>query len=191
MSSLVPEQLIVAHKAALEATFGLLNKCFQGIEKLVELNLQAVKSTVAENQDIIAKAFSAKDPQELYALQTRQVQPATEKAQSYWRHVYEIISSTQAEIAAAAEAQFKQHQHNAQAFFEDLSKDTPAGFETALAAWKTFVKTANEASSATYEAAKKATKQAVAIAEGNVSAASSASAKRTGQAVVAVDAVEK
>jgi phasin family protein len=191
MSSPVPEQLIAAHKAALEATFGVLTKGFEGIEKLAELNLQAVKSTVAKNQDIIAKAFSAKDPQELYALQTREVQPATEKAQSYWRHVYEIISGTQAEIAAIAEAQFKQHQHNAQALFDGLLKDTPAGFETALAALKAFIKTTNEASSVTYETAKKATKQAVAIAESNVSAASSASARRTGQVVVAVDAVEK
>lgn len=191
MSSLVPEQLVAAQKAGLETTFGLLTKALEGTEKLVELNVQAVKSTLAESQEILTKAFAAKDPQELFALQASQVQSSAEKAQSYWQHVYELLSGTQAEFTAAAEAQLKQYQHDAQAFFDGLSKDAPAESGTALAAWKGFFKMANEASSATYEAAKNATKQAVAIAESNVSAASSASAKRTRQAVVAVDAVEK
>jgi phasin family protein len=191
MSSLVPEQLIVAQKAALEATFGFLTKGFEGIQKVTELNLQAVKSTVAENHDVIAKAFSAKDAQELYALQTHQVQLTADKVQSYRGHVYEIISAIQAEFAEDTEARFKAYQNNSQAFFDDFSKEVPAGYETALATWKSFVKTANEASSATYEAAKEATKQVVAVAESNVSAASSASARRTRQAVAAVDAVEK
>jgi len=191
MSSLVPEQLIDAQKTGLETTFGLLTKVLEGTENLVELNVQAVKSTLAESQEILTKAFAAEDPQYLFALQANQVQASAEKVQSYWRHVYEIVSGTQAEFAATAEAQLKQQQHNSQAFFNHVSKDAPAGYETALAAWKALFTTANEASSAAYEAAKKATKQAVAIAESNVSAASSASAKRTRQAVVAVDAVEK
>ncbi|WP_341317598.1 phasin family protein [Paraburkholderia sp. IMGN_8] len=191
MSSLVPEQLVVAQKAALEATFGFLTKVFEGSQKVTELNLQAVESAIADNHDVIAKAFTAKDAQELYALQTRQVQTAADKAQSYWRHVYEIISAIRAEFAEDAEAQLKAYQHNSQAFFDDFSKGAPAGYETAVATWKSFVKTANEASSATYEAAKKATQQVVAVAESNVSAASSASTRRTRQAVVVVDAVEK
>jgi phasin family protein len=191
MSSLVPEQWVAAQKATFEATFGFLTKGFEGLQKVAELNLQAVKSTLADNHDVLAKAISARDPQELYALQTRQLQPAADRAQSYWRHLYEIVSSTQTELAADTEAQLKQFQHTSQTFLDDLSKETPAGYATALTAWKAFVKTANEASSATYEAAKKATAQVVTIAENNVSAASSVSPKRTRQAVVAVDAVEK
>ncbi len=191
MSSLVPEQLVVAQKAALEATFGFLTKGFEGFQKVTELNLQAVKSTVAESHEVIAKAFSVKDPQELYALLTRQAQLTADNAQSYWRHFYEISSAIQTEFAEDVEARLKAFQHNSQAFFDDLSKDAPAGYGTALATWKSFVKTANEASSATYEVARTATKQVLAIAESNVSAASSASTKRTRQAVVAVDAVEK
>ncbi|ANB75025.1 hypothetical protein AYM40_21605 [Paraburkholderia phytofirmans OLGA172] len=191
MSSLVPEQLVVAQKAALEATFGFLTKGFEGIQKVTELSLQAVKSTVAESHDVIVKTLSGKDPQEPHALLTRQAQLTADNAQSYWRHVYEILSAIQTEFAEDAEAQLKAFQHNSQAFFDDLSKDAPAGYGTALATWKSFVKTANEASSSTYEAAKAASKQVVAIAESNVSAASAAATKRARQAVVAVDAVEK
>lgn len=80
MSSLVPEQLVVVQKAVLEATFGFQTKGFEGIQKVAELNLQAVTATVADNHEVIAKAFSAKDAQDLYALQTRHVQVAADKA---------------------------------------------------------------------------------------------------------------
>ncbi|MGF6902398.1 TIGR01841 family phasin [Paraburkholderia sp. GAS348] len=191
MSSLVPEQLIAAQKTGLETTVGLLSKALDGTEKLADLNVQAVKSTLVESQEILAKAFSAKEPQELLALQANLGQAAAKKVQSYCRHVYEVVSSVQTEFATTAEAQFKQQQHDAQAFIDSLAKNGPAGSEAAVAAWKAIVKTTSETANTTYEAAKKATKQAVQIAESNVSAASSASIRRTRQAVVAVDAVEK
>lgn len=191
MSSLVPEQLVVAQKAVLAATFGFLNKGLEGIQKVTELHLQAVKSTVAENHDGIAKALLVKDPQELYALLTRQVQLTADSTQSYSRDVCEILSAIQTEFAEDAEAQLKAFQHNSQAFFDDLLNDAPGGYRTALETWKSFIKTTNEASSATYEAEKSASKQVVAIAESNVNAASSGAIKRARQAVVAVDTVEK
>src|ERR1700693_1879354 len=104
MGNLDPEQqLITAQKAGFAAISSLLTKAFEGTEKLVELNVQAVKSTLTEHQEILAKAFSVKEPHELFALQASQTQPVIEKAQSYWHHVYEIISSTQGGCATAAE----------------------------------------------------------------------------------------
>ena len=43
MSFLTPEQFAAANKANLETLFGLTNKAFEGVEKLVELNLQVAK----------------------------------------------------------------------------------------------------------------------------------------------------
>jgi phasin family protein len=192
MGNLDPEQqLIAAQKAGFETIFSLFTKAFEGTEKLVELNVQAVKSTLAEHQEILAKAFLVKELHELFALNGGQTQSVIENAQSYWRQVYEIISGTQGGFAAAAEAQLQQHYRETQEFVDKLANNAPAGSETAVAAWKAFIKTASETASTTYEAAKKATKQAVEIAESNVSAASSASAKRTRQAVVPVEAVQK
>ena len=34
--SLTPEQMLAAHKANIETLFGLTNKAFEGVEKLVE-----------------------------------------------------------------------------------------------------------------------------------------------------------
>jgi len=188
MNSLAPEQLVAAQKAGVETTFALLNKSFEGIEKLAGLNVQAVKSSLAENQEIVVKALSAKEPHELFSLQTGQAQPAVEKAQSYWRHVHEILSSTHAEFAALAEAQFRLLQNDAQAFIDGLAKNVPAGSETAVTAWKTFITTASQTANSAYETAAKAAKQAVETVESNLDAASSA--KRTRQ-VVPVEPVEK
>lgn len=38
---LTQEQIAAAHKANLETFFGLTNKAFEGVEKLVELNLES------------------------------------------------------------------------------------------------------------------------------------------------------
>jgi len=182
MSSLAPEQLVAAQKTNVETTFVILNKAFDGIEKLVELNVQAVKSTLAENQEVVGKALSAKDPQGFFALQTP---PTTEKLQSYWRHVSEIVTSTQAELAAVAEAHFKQSQHDAQTFVDGLAKNAPAGSDVVVSAWKSALGAAAESANSAYDAAKKAAQQVIDLAERNVSAASSASTEATRQVVVA------
>jgi phasin family protein len=189
--TLVPEQLVAAHKTGFDTMFGFLTKALDGIEKLVRLNLQAFKSTLAENQEITVKAISSKDPQELLALQTSQVQPAMEKARSYWRDVYEIVSSTQAECAATAEAQLKQQQHDAQAFVDGLAKNAPSGSDTVFTAWKSTLETASATASSAHGAAKEVAKQAVDIAESNVSAAASASARSTKRAIGQLEGAKK
>jgi phasin family protein len=85
MSSLVPEQLIATQKAGLETMFGFLIKALEGVENLVELNVQVVKSTLTESQEILTEVFAARDPQELLALQANRPQATAEKVQSYWR----------------------------------------------------------------------------------------------------------
>jgi phasin family protein len=106
MTLLTPEQFAAAQKANLETLFGLTSKAFEGVEKLVELNIQVVKSTIAEGQENAQRALSVKDAQELLALQASLTQPVAEKVLSYGRHLYEIASATQAEFARVAEAQY-------------------------------------------------------------------------------------
>jgi phasin family protein len=178
MTILTPEQLAAAQKANLEALFGLTNKAFEGIEKLVELNLQVVKSTLAESQENAQRALSVKDAQELLAMQANVTQPMAEKVLSYGRHLYEIASATQAEFARVAEAQYEEQNRKVQAFVENIGKNAPAGSETAVAVMKSAISAANT----TYETVHKATKQAVEIAESNFSAAATAATKAAQQA---------
>ncbi|CAG9172736.1 hypothetical protein LMG23992_02313 [Cupriavidus laharis] len=175
---LTPEQVAAAQKANLETLFGLTTKAFEGVEKLVELNLQVVKTTFAENIDNAKKALSAKDAQELLAIQASLVQPVAEKTLAYTRHLYEIASETQSEFTKVAEAQLAEGSKNVQALVDNLAKNAPAGSESTVAIVKSAISAANNA----YESVQKATKQAVEIAESNFQAAATAASKAAQQA---------
>lgn len=178
MNLLTPEQIVAAQKANLETLFGLTGKAFEGMEKLVELNLQVVKSTIAEGQENAQRVLSAKDAQELLALQASLTQPVAEKVLSYGRHLYEIASATQAEFARVAEAQYEDQNRKVQSLVDNVAKNAPAGSETAVAVIKSAITAANT----TYETVHKATKQAVEIAESNFNAATAAASKAAAQA---------
>jgi phasin family protein len=63
---------------------------------LVELNFQTVRTSPAENEELIAKATMANEPQAVLALPATQLPVAAEKVQAYWRHFYKIVSGTHA-----------------------------------------------------------------------------------------------
>lgn len=183
MSSLSGEPMVALQRASLETLSDVWTKAFGCIEKLTELNLRAVKSTLAENQAIADLALSTKAPQELFVLQARRTQAAMQEAQSYWRHVSTIMFSTQAELAASAEAQLKQQQQKTQASVDTVASNAPAGSEAAVGAMQSAGTATSEATGATIEAGKKAAEQALEITEDNVGAATSATNKATLQAV--------
>lgn len=163
---LTAEQVLAAHKANVETLFGLTNKAFEGVEKLVELNLTASKAALAEAAETARSVLDAKDPQDLLALQASLFQPLTEKATSYSRHVYDITSSTGAEFTKTFEAQFADTQKKLLAIVDNAAKNAPAGTETAVAVFKSAVAAANNA----LESVQKAVKQAAEVAEANFNA---------------------
>ncbi len=170
---LTAEQVFAAHKANVETLFGLTNKAFEGVEKLVELNLQVAKAALSEAAETSQAALSVKDAQELLALQAALLQPSAEKAASYSRHLYDIASSTNAEVAKVAEAQLADVQKKFAAVVDSAAKNAPAGTENAVALVKSAVAAANNA----FESVQKATKQAVEVAEANFQAATNTAVK--------------
>ena len=56
---LTAEQFIAAHKSNVEVLFGLTNKAFEGVEKLVELNLQVAKAALGEVAQTTQAALNA------------------------------------------------------------------------------------------------------------------------------------
>ena len=160
---LTAEQIVAAQKANIETLFGLTQKAFEGVEKLVELNLQATKAALAESANSTQALLSVKDPQELLALQTSLLQPMAEKTVAYSRHLYDIASGTSAEFTKAAEANAVDAQKKILAVVDNASKNAPAGSETAVAVIKSAVSAANNA----MESVQKAVKQATEMAEAN------------------------
>jgi phasin family protein len=149
------EQIVASHKANVETLFGLTSKAFEGMEKLVELNLTATKA-----------ALSVKDAQELMALQANLFQPFAEKTAAYSRHLYDIASGTSNEFTKALEAQTAAAQKQFANLVDSATSNAPAGTETAVAVMKSAVNAANTA----YESVQKAVKQATDMAEANMAA---------------------
>ena len=118
---LTPEQLVASQKANLETIYGLTTKAFEGVEKLVELNLQATKAALAESNSHAQALLSVKDVQELLALQAGALQPLAEKAAAYSRHLYDIASGTSAEFTKTFEAKVAESQAQFTALVDNLS----------------------------------------------------------------------
>ena len=177
------EQLVAANKNNVETFLGLSQKTFEGVEKLVELNLQVARAAIEEAGEHAKALMSVKDAQELLALQAGALQPSAEKAAAYGRHVYEIASGAQAEVARVAESQIQESQRKLMALVDTAVKNAPAGTENAVALMKSAVSAANNA----FESVQKAAKQAATVAEANFQAvaatatkAASAGAAKTG-----------
>jgi phasin family protein len=172
---LTAEQVLAAQKANVETLFGLTNKAFEGVEKLVELNLQVAKAALGEVADTTTAALSVKDAQELLALQAGLLQPAAEKAAAYTRHVYDIAAATNVEVSKVVESQYAESQRKFNALVESAAKNAPAGTENAVALVRSAVAAANNA----FESVHKAAKQAADVAEANFQAVTSQAVKAT------------
>lgn len=172
---LTAEQVLAAQKSNVETLFGLTSKAFEGVEKLVELNLQVARAAIGEAAQTTTAALSVKDAQELLALQAGLLQPAAEKAASYTRYVYDIAAGTNAEVTKVAEAQFAEAQSKFLGAVDASLKNAPAGSENAVALVKSAVAAANNA----FESVQKAAKQAADVAEANITAMTNTAVKAT------------
>ncbi len=169
------EQLMAAHKSNVEVLFGLTNKAFEGVEKLVELNLQVARAAIGEAAENTKAVLSAKDAQEFMALQASLLQPAAEKAAAYSRHLYDIAAATGAEVTKVAESTAAEAQTKFMTAVDSAVKNAPAGSENAVALVKSAVAAANNA----FEGVQKAVKQATETAEANFQAISATATKAT------------
>lgn len=165
---LTVEQIIASQKANVETLMGLTTKAFEGLEKMVELNLSASKSALAESSEAAKAMLSVKDAQELMALQASLLQPLAEKTAAYSRHLYEIATGTSSEFSKAFESQAAEAQEKLASMVEAASKNAPAGSEAAVAALKNTLAAATNA----LESVQKAVKQATDAAEANFTAMS-------------------
>lgn len=169
----IPEQFSNATKANFESQFAifssLTSKAFEGMEKLVELNITAAKASLEESSATTRQLLSAKDPQEFFALTAAQAQPTAEKALSYSRQVAAIAAGTQAEFTKAAEEQFAETNRKVISLVDEVTKNAPAGSENVVAVIKATIGNAN----AGFEQLQKTSKQAVQAMETNMNAAAS------------------
>ena len=174
---LTAEQVIASQKATVETLFGLTTKAFAGVEKLVELNVQASKAALAETANQTQALMGVKDAQELLALQAGLMQPLAEKTAAYSRHLYDIASGTSSEFTKAFEAQAQAAQKQFANLVDSAAQNAPAGSEQAVAMMKGAVSAANTA----FESVQKAVKQATDLAESNLAAVTQNATPKAGK----------
>lgn len=168
--SAVPPQFLASQKASLDAFVAMQTAAFSGFEKLVDLNLRVAKASFDESAQKAQEIMSLEDPQQAVAYATTLAQPGTDKMMAYSKHVYDIVSSVQAELARLAEGQLAESQKQFSEAVDQFSRMAPAGSESAVALVKSSLATATSA----YESFAKAAKQAAEVTESNINAAANA-----------------
>lgn len=167
----IPEQFSAASKANVAAQLALFstlsNKAFESVEKIIELNITAAKTSLVESNAAAKQLLAAKDVQEWMSVTAAYAQPNAEKALAYGRQIAGIASGVQAELNKAAETQVNETSRKVLELVEELSKSAPAGSESAFA----FIKSAIGNAGAGYEQLSKTTKQAVDTLEANLNTA--------------------
>lgn len=162
------EQISTATKTHFEAQLAMINaltsRTFEGVAKVIELNVNAAKASLEESAASTKQLLSAKDAQEFFTLSANQVQPNAEKVLSYGRHLAGIASSTQAEFTKVAEERITEVRNSVNALVGEVTKNAPAGSENAVALLKSAFGHVN----AGYDQLAKTTKQAVGALETNL-----------------------
>jgi phasin family protein len=166
-------QMQSLQSAGVEILGGLADKGLASVQKLIELNLRAMKSSLGDAQEATRKALAARDAAELLALHNGLFQSAIEKAQAYQRELFEIAAAMQGDFAKVTEAQFEENKRKMQDVIDNVAKGTPAGPEAALAVWQS----ALTAGASMYESMQQAARQAMEAAENNLNAAAAAGSR--------------
>ena len=169
------EQIVNSQKSNLETSFGLAGTFFEGVQQLMDLNMEVAKSALSEAAQATQAALSIKDPQELVALQATLLQPAAEKAAAYTRSVYEIAASTGAEVTRVVEATTAEGRARFLAIVDTAIKNAPAGSEQGVSLFKSAFAAANNA----IESAQKASKQATEVAQANFNSLTTTAVRAT------------
>jgi phasin family protein len=146
---------------------GLAAAGLAGMEKLIELNLTVMRTSMQESSVIAQQLMKAQAPQEFVSLLSQLARPTTEKAVAYSRHLATIASGTQAEFARSTEEQLAEASATITKLVDDASRTAPPGTENLMAIVKSGIGTA----SASYEQMNKSARQMRDAMEANLNVA--------------------
>ena len=90
-----------AAQAAFASIADIANQTFDGFERLARLNLQTMKTTLAEQHGIALEAADERSLGWIFTLPTAQAQAGFKKTLAYWQHLSEIATETVANNTGA------------------------------------------------------------------------------------------
>jgi len=165
-----PTQFAEIQKSQLDALYALSHAAFDATEKLVDLNLAAVKAAMDESAATAQSLLGVKDAQELMAIGSTAARPALDKLVGYSRNVYGIVSGAGAEFKKVFESQFADGSSKVNQFVEFATKNAPAGSEPVVSLFRNSMAAYSNA----YDTFAKAAQQAFEAAEANMTSATQA-----------------
>jgi phasin family protein len=77
------------------------DKAISGVERFARLNLQTLRTSLAEQQALAQSMLDAQSPEIVFIWQSAQAQAALAKSFSYWSHMTRIHVETLADTAAS------------------------------------------------------------------------------------------
>lgn len=166
-------QFAALQQPAVEAAMVVFKAAFDATERLAALNLNTLRAGFIDATAGIQAVLDAKDPQAFVAIQAGLAQPVAERAASYLRNSYEILTQGCQEAVKPFEAGFAQINKTVAAELEKAAGAAPVGSEAAVAAVKSSVAAANS----TFDQVNRATRQVIELAEANMAAATDAAVK--------------
>jgi phasin family protein len=167
----VNEQLKDLNQANVETTLGVATVYLDSAEKLLRLQLDAVKSALEENGRNARALMETTDLQRVMTLRTKMAESSIESAMSFSRSVYEVATQTQQEITSLIQGRLSDFGKVVEGSVDEAARNAPPGAELAVTALKSTV----AATTAAVDSMTRAARQVAAFAEtGMKSAAVSA-----------------
>lgn len=173
-----PNQFAEIQKSQLDTLYALSHVAFDTTEKLVDLNLAAVKAAMDESAATAQSLLGVKDAQELMAVGSTAARPAIDKLVGYSRNVYGIVSGAGVELKKVFESQFAGGGTKMNEFVEFATKNAPAGSEPVVSLFKNSMAAYSNA----YDTFAKAAQQAFEAAEANMATATQAAVSAVSEA---------
>ena len=161
-----PEQLVALNKANLEVAMKFAGVALQGAERILDLQLKAAKTAIADSIENAKSIAAVKDIQQLTALKDTLTQPSIEKATAYAKSVYDVTTATQAEIGKLVEEQVSEFNKQVVTALDKMVKTAPAGSEVGIAALKSGIAAVNSG----YDNLSKVAKQFAEATQSNIEA---------------------
>jgi phasin family protein len=138
-----PEQLFALNKAGFEAALRFAGVALEGAERIIDLQMRTAKSALNDGLESAKVLASVRDFDQLAALKDTLVQPSVEKATAYAKQVYDVATTTQADMTKVVEEQVSEFNRQVLTALDQIVKTAPAGSEVGIAAMKSTLAAVN------------------------------------------------
>jgi hypothetical protein len=158
------QDMIRQHLESQIKLFTAMTACtFASAEKVIELNMNAARTSVQENSTLANQVLASQSTNDLQVIFTALPQATSTKAVAYGHHLTTIAADACTEIARSTQSEVAEMTDRICSLIDQASRNLPAGSENMAALTKAVMATANSG----YEQVVKTAEQAAHTIEEN------------------------